>query len=55
MWAWLEIDDGQLSITWTVEDQLPQELANVLTEDPSTQDDNDSLKLDNIDDVLHIL
>ena len=45
------MDDGQLSIRWTGGDLLPQDLVNVLTENPDVFDqiDDECLELENLD------
>ena len=49
-----EMDDGQLSIRWTRGDLLPQELVNVLTENPDIygQIDDECLELETIDGIV---
>ena len=49
-----EMDDGHLSIKWTESDLLPQELVNVLTENPGTFDqiDGETPQLDSLDDIV---
>ena len=46
-----QMDDGQLSIRWTGGDLLPQDLVNVLTENPDVfgQIDDECLELENLD------
>ena len=48
------MDDGHLNIKWTESDLLPQELVNVLTENPGTFDqiDGETLQLDSLDDIV---
>ena len=48
------MDDGQLSIRWTGGDLLPQELVNVLTENPDIYGriDDECLELENLDDIV---
>ena len=50
------MDDGQLSIRWTEDDLLPQELVNVPTVNPGiySRMDDEYLELENLDGIVFL-